>query len=204
MKEIWKLSEDEKYAYEMFVEGVTTSKIKNWKKKVEEEYNKYGFSKENKTTLANYMMLLYAFIFIAVFIYCIITGNNVITGNLAEVIIKIIPIIFFAAWESVIVYAIRQGIVTISNKNVSKEFKDKYTVKGAREYMKWKKFENFIEDFTLVKDRDYTSIVLLGKYLSYSIALGINDKCDNELYDKIKKEYTFRLDLMEYFNSINN
>ena len=73
--------------------------------------------------------------------------------------------------------------------------RDKYSKKGAAEYMKWKKFKNFMEEYTLVNEKEYTSIVILGKYLSYSIALGINKKCDSELYKRIEKQYKFNIDL---------
>ena len=196
-EEVDKLTADEHYAYNMFVDGVTTNKINIWRKKVEEEYKKFEFSKEHKNMFTNYIMCLYAAIFIGEFIYMIISGNTVITGKLAENIIKIIPIVFFTAWESAMVYSVRQVLSAILNKETPKEFKDKYSKKGAIEYMKWKKFEKFIEDFTLVEEKEYESVEVLGKYLSYSIALGINKKCDKEIYEKIKKKYTFELGLFE-------
>lgn len=192
-----KLSADEHYAYNMFVDGVTTKKINIWRKKVEEEYKKFKFSKEHKSMFTYYIMGIYAAIFIGCFIYMIISGNTVITGKLAEYIEQLILIVFFTAWESAIVYSVRKILSALLNKETPKEFRDKYSKKGAREYMKWKKFEKFIEDFTLVEEKDYASIEVLGKYLSYSIALEINKKCDKEVYEQIKKQYTFELGLFE-------
>lgn len=77
-----------------------------------------------------------------------------------------------------------------------KSFIDTYTKKGALEYNKWKKFEKFMVEFTLIKEKNYQNIVLLGKYLSYSIALGINKKCDKELYNKINKNYSFDYEII--------
>ena len=47
----------------------------------------------------------------------------------------------------------------------------------------------------MIKERDHKRKVRWGKNLSYSIALGINKKCDKELYDKIEKEYLFDFNL---------
>lgn len=194
-KEISKLMQDEKYAYKMLVEGVTNYKINYWKNKVEDEYKKYKFSKEHERPLAAYLIGIYVVFFIGIMLYFIITGESEITGKPAEILGRIIVATFIAAWEMVVFSGVNGMLNTIINRNQKYEFKDTYTKKGAKEYSKWKKFENFIEDFSLIKEREHESVAIWGKYLSYSIALGINKKCDNELYRKIEKEYSFDLEL---------
>lgn len=184
-KEIEKLSADEYYAYEMFTQGITNSKIRTWKTKVKEEYEKYKFSKEHKIDLSRYLLLSYfAFIIIVAIISTVFNINNF--GN---IIANLMIIIFFAAWEMAIFSGIKAFIKGKTDKK--SEFIDTYTKKGAIEFDRWKKFEAFIEDYTLIKDKEATSVVVLGKYLSYSIALGINKKCDKELQDLIDAKYSF-------------
>ena len=195
-KAVEELSDDEKYAYKMLLEGVTSSKLSYWKNKVEDEYIKYGFSKKHNKSLGTYLIGIYISFFIGIFLYCIISGEFEITGQAADIIAKIIITTFIAAWEMIIFAGIKKMITGILNRNDKNEFKDMYTKKGAKEYSKWKSFERFIEQYSLIKEREYESVVIWGKYLSYSIALGINKKCDRELYNKIEKEYCFNYDLL--------
>lgn len=190
-KEVAKLCNDEKYAYQMLVEGVDNKKINMWKKKVYDEYQKYGFSKNTDKPLGMYIFGVYVAIFIMIFIYMIFTGEYTITGKIAEVLGYILITTFIAAWEMIVLSGFKHFFNTILNKNNSNEFRDIYTSKGAREYTKWKRFQDFMEDFSLIDEKEHESVVLWGKYLSYSIALGINKKCDKELYDRIEKEYYF-------------
>lgn len=195
-KEVINLQEDEKYAYEMLVSGVTSSKIVSWKNKVEEEYAKYQFSKEHKKSLVHYIMGIYIAIFVFVFIYCAITGEYEITGNVARIISVAIVATFMGAWEMAIFSGAKGMINAFINRNEKGDFKDTYTDKGAREYARWKKFEKFIEDFSLINEKEHESVVLWGKYLSYSIALGINKKCDSELFKEIDKKYSFDYNIL--------
>ena len=71
----------------------------------------------------------------------IISGNTVITGKAAEDLGKLMVVIFFTAWEAGIVYGVRQLVSIILNNVTPKEFKDIYSNKGAKEYMKWKKLQ---------------------------------------------------------------
>lgn len=194
-KEAGKLPDDEKYAYDMFVSGVTNSKINKWKKKVVDEYIKYGFSKEHDKPLGMYIFGVYVALFIGIFIYMIITGEYTITGKIAEILGILIITTFMGAWEMIVLSGFKELLDSLLNKNSTNEFREIYTNKGAREYTRWKRFESFIEDFSLINQRESESVVIWGKYLSYSIALGINKKCDRELYNKIEKEFSFDYNL---------
>lgn len=189
-KEVKKLKEDEKYAYEMFVNGVSNAEINVWKTKVLNEYKKYKFSVSNKKMLVMYLFCMYAVIFV---ICCSSTVENEITASIMS---RLLIGSFIATVEATLFTDFKDLLYEIGIANKKNDFRDIYTSAGAREYSKWKKFENFIQEFSLMKERDHNNIVIWGKYLSYSIALGINKKCDRELYNKIEKEYLFNLDLL--------
>lgn len=178
-----KLSDDEKYAYEMITNGINSSTLIEWQEKVQKEYYKYKFSKKHTTPLRIYFNYIYVIIIAVLFAVSLL--NNIEDGGWNFVLY----IMGFVSFSIV-------PIIEITNnrkkkKKKSTQFKDTYTRKGAIELNKWKKFENFIKDFTLVNEKEYKSIIILGKYLSYSIVLGLNNKCDQELLRKINAEYLF-------------
>ncbi len=178
-----KLSDDEKYAYEMITNGINSSTLIEWQEKVQKEYYKYKFSKKHTTPLRIYFNYIYVIIIAVLFAVSLL--NNIEDGGWNFVLY----IMGFVSFTIV-------PIIEITNnrkkkKKKSTQFKDTYTRKGAIELNKWKKFENFIKDFTLVNEKEYKSIIILGKYLSYSIVLGLNNKCDQELLRKINAEYLF-------------
>jgi len=194
-KEVAKLSDDEKYAYEMLCSKVTSNKLIQWKNIVENEYKKYNFSKQNEKPLGMYIFGAYIAVFILIFAFFLITGEDSITGNAGEFIAKLVITLFMAAWETLLVSGYFEGIKEFLKRNINSSFKDTYTSKGAREFNKWRKFMDFIRDFSLIDEKGHEDVALWGKYLSYSIALGINKNCDKELYKKIQKEYSFDLDI---------
>lgn len=200
--EVKKLKDDEQYAYKMFTSGVSNQKVKIWKEKVLTEYKKYKYSISNKKSLGVYLACIYVTIFVGILLYSAITGVSEITGRPAEILSRLLIGTFMATWEMILFTEFRDLLTGgLLIKNNQTEFREIYTNAGAREYSKWKKFESFIQDFSIIKEREYKSIVIWGKYLSYSIALGINKNCDKELYKKIEKEYAFDLDLFsEMYN----
>lgn len=187
---ISKLMPDEAYAYEMLTSNITNSKINYWKSKVKKEYKKYKFSKEQKKILIEYFTdyFLHFYIFIVVAI--------AIISPFSTLLAKILGITLLALPVSIPVVALFSLLRAIFLGNGESEFRENYTRKGAKERNRWKKFEKFMEDFTLIDDKNPESIIIWGKYLSYSIVLGINKKCDSELYNKIKKEYLFDYDVI--------
>ena len=202
-KEVKKLKDDEQYAYKMFTSGVSNQKVKIWKNKVLSEYKKYKYSISNKKSLGVYLACLYVTLFVGIMLYFIITGASEITGIPAEILSRLLIGTFMATWEMLLFTGFKE-LLNGGLLNKKTEFREIYTSAGAREYSKWKKFESFIQDFSIIKEREYKSIVIWGKYLSYSIALGINKKCDRELYEKIGKEYSFDFDLLSEIYNYEN
>lgn len=175
----------------MLKEGITLSKINIWKNKVEDEYKKYRFSKQNKKDLTKCLLGIYISCFAILSIYLLVYGEADSSNTFVQIMFKSTFVSFLGIWEFIIFLRLKTLVIVLINRNEKQTFKDLYTRKGAIEYNKWKKFEKFIDDFTIIHEREYESIVLWGEYLSYSIALGINKKCDKELYDRIEKEYSF-------------
>lgn len=195
-EQVRKLSNDEKYAYEMFKTGITVEKIRYWKNVVENEYNKYKFSRKHKTNLGSYLLFTFILLIFIVFAYAIYHDNTI-----NDFFVSILSSTFFGAWTITILTVVKKAIFCFKDKSLKTSFIDTLTKKDALEYNRWKKFEKFIVDFTLIKNRDYQAIEILGKYLSYSIALGINTKCDSELYNKININYDFNLNnIINMFN----
>ena len=190
-KTVNELSSDEKYAYKMLTTDITSSKIIEWKNKIKNEYDKYKFSKKHTVSLGAYLLCTYILLIVILIILSIIMGRDTLDkfwGYLAFMI-------FFASWITIIwSTAINSILNRILKTNKITNFKDTYTKKGAIEFNKWNKFKKFIKEFSLIKEKDYESIVVLGKYLSYSIALGVNKNCDKELLQKINIEYFFDFD----------
>lgn len=202
--ELSKLASDEKYAHKILLEGINASKIACWKNKVENEYAKYKFSLKHKRPLVVYLIILFVMICVPVTVYMVVTGRSKITGKPAEIIAIVGLSPLLGAWIIIAISNLKKILRWILGKSDKYKtyFKDTYTKKGAQEYSRWKKFERFMLDFSLIDEKDYDSIVIWGKYLSYSIALGINKKCDKELMNKIKSVYLFNYDM--FVNLLKN
>ncbi len=56
-----------------------------------------------------------------------------------------------------------------------------YTEQGAEEKGKWKGLKKFMEDFSLIDEREIPELVLWEKYLVYATAFGIADKVMKQL-----------------------
>lgn len=46
------------------------------------------------------------------------------------------------------------------------------TKRGEIEAKKWKGFKNFINQYTLIKNKDIKDVILLEEYLSFAVAVG--------------------------------
>jgi uncharacterized membrane protein len=63
-------------------------------------------------------------------------------------------------------------------------FAGRWTPEGKEFHDKWKSFENYINDYSLIKERPPASIQVWGKYLIYAAALGCADEVSKNM-----KEY---------------
>ncbi|MBR0471751.1 MAG: DUF2207 domain-containing protein [Methanosphaera sp.] len=64
-------------------------------------------------------------------------------------------------------------------------FAGRWTPEGKEYHDKWKNFENYITDFSLIKERPPAAIQVWGKYLVYAAALG----CAQEVTKNMKKYF---------------
>ena len=57
------------------------------------------------------------------------------------------------------------------------------TKKGKEEQLKLLELKNYINDYSLIKNRDLESVIIWDKYLAYATAFGIPNKITNSIYE---------------------
>lgn len=75
---------------------------------------------------------------------------------------------------------------------IPKSISGRWTPKGKETYMKWKNFEKYMNDYSLINQRPPSSVEVWGKYLVYASALGCADKATKNM-----KKY-FETNKIEY------
>ncbi len=70
-----------------------------------------------------------------------------------------------------------------------KDIFGRWTVKGREYYLKWKAFEKFLKDFSLISSYPPSSIVLWEDYLVYGTALGIAEIVARHMTRLVPKEW---------------
>lgn len=84
------------------------------------------------------------------------------------------------------------GIVTLIKKS------KKRTELGKKHSNEWKKFKNYLEDYTLINEKDEEHYKLLGEYIPYAMSLGVAEKIKRKFLDEEKKVYKNK----SYFENI--
>lgn len=74
----------------------------------------------------------------------------------------------------------------------------KWTVNGATNNEKWKKFKRFLTDFSLIKEYPPESVILWNKYLVYGAALGVADKVHESMESLVPQETISKSDMGVY------
>lgn len=131
--------------------------------KVNQYYNK---SKENLMSGYNILAIFLAIVFI-LGLLMFATGSLVIIGIILSVLVIIEQIVIFLFIDTPLGTWTPEG----------KEFHDK-----------WKNFEKYIKDFSLIKEHPPASIQVWGKFLVYATALG----CADEVSKNMKKYMEFK------------
>lgn len=178
-----KLTPDEEYIYCSFIEDKENIKLfssKDWEKIVIEEYKKYDFSKVKKAKFNEKIFYIISIIISLITTFLIknkllsvLFGDNIMNN----VFISIgMPILFF-----IVITGIAMIVVGISYYAVLNiiELLSKLNNKGKDEIVKWIKFERFIKEYTLIKDRKIEEVVIYEKYIPYAMVLGINKEYNN-------------------------
>lgn len=60
--------------------------------------------------------------------------------------------------------------------------KIKQTELGKKHKIEWLKFKNFLEDFTLLNKKEKKSVILYKEYIPYSMAVGVGEKIEKEIF----------------------
>ena len=58
------------------------------------------------------------------------------------------------------------------------------TKEGKEEQLKLVELKNYINDYSLIRNRDLKSVIIWDKYLAYATAFGIPNKITNSIYEK--------------------
>lgn len=161
------------------------------KKIVKNEYEKYKFSKRTKKSFEEYATLIFAIFFVIMaFIGLLIQESR---PDIMNFVFISVVVGFFAMYE---IY-IFKGIKLIITRKFEEKKLEQYTVKGAKEYIRWQRFIKFIKEYTLIEEQQLDSVVVLRKYLSYSMALSINTNYNSEILYKLMGKHVF--DTKEFF-----
>ena len=62
-------------------------------------------------------------------------------------------------------------------------FIDEIKDKGKKEKLKLLKLKNYIDEYSLIKDRDLSSTIVWDKYLAYATAFEIPNKVTDSIYE---------------------
>lgn len=188
-KNINLLPEDEKYLYDKIVkkEKINYSK---WKKIVLEEFNKYKFLKTTKISLYTIFLMLYFIIIISLAIISEINPEIQLDEG-----VNFMILIFFTAMELAFLEPI---IITISKFLREGEYTSGiYTNAGAREMKRWDKYKNFLQDYTLIKEKEIDSVIVLEKHIAYATVLDVNKDYTNAMINDLNVNYNLNLDYIK-------
>lgn len=193
------LTKDEEYIYNWLTKKVVGNfRFSKWETIVKNEYYKNRFSNKSKFNFTNISRWLYFATFIFIFVSVALFGDKINRSEtLVEGVMTVLLVSFAISFLGGIITAVKQILLKSSDTNSI------YTKKGAKELNKWNKFKKFIEDFSLIKDANVQSIIVLERYLAYGIALGVNKNYDElefkELSEFLKTKLEFSMD--EYIQS---
>lgn len=148
-----------------------TSKVEKLNRKLEkiietEEIKNGNYLKENHDKKNNYEGICIIYV---VFIILTIPMLMITIGLLSIPLI----IITLAFSITLIINAIIIGKM-VSKVNV-------FTQKGVDEKEQWKAFKKYMEDFSLLKDKEVPALVVWEKYLVFATAFGISEKVLKQL-----------------------
>ena len=160
-----------------------------------------GIKKRNKLMLGGCMSVFATF-----FIFFFVTNINIITSSLDNIGIP---------WVVLIAMGILL-VVDIVLENKAKKKISVYTQKGIDEQDKWIALKRYMQDFSLLKEKEVPDLVLWEKFLVYATAFGISEKVIKQLkivypeynnldYSVYPNMYIFmHMDFNKSFNSVSN
>ena len=132
-----------------------------WNRLIKIEAKKQNFFDENvhkaKTSCTTIGIVIGVVVAISMFVIASLTGYNLATQFF-------VGIICYSAAFALYVSSI-----------------DRRSVKGNEDYVRWKAFKKFLEDFSTFEDYPVPSIIIWEHYLVYATSFGIADKVMEQL-----------------------
>ena len=188
--ELNKLEADERYVYYVLTKNQEFD-IDKWHSIVERQLDKRKFVKKENTSLLKRILkisLIAFLIFILLFIVYLVTMLFIPSK---EKFILNAPEMIYSMGTSLVAIPISivilKVLMQISKCQFIKDDLKKYTDKGALEVLKWKKFEKFIRDFSMIETAEVESVKLWDKYMAYAMALNINKSYKSEELNELNR-----------------
>lgn len=136
------------------------------------ETQKENFIKENKTKKEQYQGICVCYIMGIVFTF--VASSITLAENFTAIFTnKILSIPFALVMLSLLINSILTGMMAHRLSIL--------TQKGVDEKEQWKSFKKYMEDFSLLKEKEVPDLVLWEKYLVFATAFGISEKVLKQL-----------------------
>ena len=162
--QIQNLSKHELYVWEKW----KNSSVKEFKKLLYFDMEKLGLVKIKKVNeIARFILSFFVIIIISMFIMyldSIFNSDNIFLGiGLIFMLLSLLLVLPFSL-------------------ALSDNIKIKQTKLGKEHAIEWLKFKKFLEDFTLLNEREKESVIIYKEYIPYSMAVGIGEKIEKEIF----------------------
>lgn len=116
------------------------------------------------------------------------SGKSTFGGLAALSIVSIAILVFlnsFSGLDISIMFAINLGIILIAFLIYISTF-DRRSKAGNEDFVRWKAFKRFLEEFSSFEDYPVPSLIIWEHYLVYATSFGIADKVTSQLKLKFK------------------
>ena len=109
--------------------------------------------------------------------------------------VNFMVLIFFTAME----LAFLEPIIRIISEKLRKGeyISGIYTNAGAKEMKRWDKYKNYLQDYTLIKEKKIDSVMVLEKHIAYATVLNVNKDYTNAIINDLNINYNLNLDYIK-------
>ena len=169
-----------------------TSFITAWKETAKSEISQQKIDQyfdSKGSDILNMLSIFMIVLSVILFVYTIFTESS-----LFNIIIVVLMFIM--------------GILALGIPNT---FAGRWTPEGKTFHDKWKAFENYITDYSMIRDYPPASIQVWGKYLTYATALGCAREVSDNMFKYFKsvnvdENYLYQSDIVwfSYYGGLNN
>lgn len=110
-----------------------------------------------------------------------------------------------------IIIVILLFVVGVMSFSIPNTFAGRWTPEGKMFHDKWKAFENYVTDYSMIKDYPPASIQVWGRYLVYATALGCAKQVSDNMFKyfesvNVNEDYLYQSDIVwfTYYGGLNN